>query len=29
MDDFVQSIGLSCYTLYMQDYGGPVGSAWR
>jgi pimeloyl-ACP methyl ester carboxylesterase len=25
MDDFVQSIGLSRYTLYMQDYGGPVG----
>ena len=25
MDDFVQSIGLSHYTLYMQDYGGPVG----
>ena len=25
MDDFAQVIGLSCYTLYMQDYGGPVG----
>src|ERR1700729_271026 len=25
MDDFVQSTGLSHYTLYMQDYGGPVG----
>jgi pimeloyl-ACP methyl ester carboxylesterase len=25
MDDFTQSIGLSRYTLYMQDYGGPVG----
>jgi pimeloyl-ACP methyl ester carboxylesterase len=25
MDDFVQAIGLSHYTLYMQDYGGPVG----
>jgi pimeloyl-ACP methyl ester carboxylesterase len=25
MNDFVQSIGLSRYTLYMQDYGGPVG----
>jgi pimeloyl-ACP methyl ester carboxylesterase len=25
MDDFTQSIGLSPYTLYMQDYGGPVG----
>jgi pimeloyl-ACP methyl ester carboxylesterase len=25
MDDFAQSIGLSHYTLYMQDYGGPVG----
>ena len=25
MDDFTQSIGLSHYTLYMQDYGGPVG----
>jgi pimeloyl-ACP methyl ester carboxylesterase len=25
MDDFVQSMGLSHYTLYMQDYGGPVG----
>jgi pimeloyl-ACP methyl ester carboxylesterase len=25
MDDFVQSMGLSRYTLYMQDYGGPVG----
>ena len=25
IDDFTQSIGLSRYTLYMQDYGGPVG----
>jgi pimeloyl-ACP methyl ester carboxylesterase len=25
MDDFTQSLGLSHYTLYMQDYGGPVG----
>jgi pimeloyl-ACP methyl ester carboxylesterase len=25
MDDFVQSMGLSRFTLYMQDYGGPVG----
>jgi pimeloyl-ACP methyl ester carboxylesterase len=25
MDDFVQTLGLSHYTLYMQDYGGPVG----
>jgi pimeloyl-ACP methyl ester carboxylesterase len=25
MDDFTQSMGLSHYTLYMQDYGGPVG----
>jgi pimeloyl-ACP methyl ester carboxylesterase len=25
MDDFVQVLGLSRYTLYMQDYGGPVG----
>jgi pimeloyl-ACP methyl ester carboxylesterase len=25
MDDFVQSMGLSHTTLYMQDYGGPVG----
>jgi pimeloyl-ACP methyl ester carboxylesterase len=25
MDDFTKSIGLSHYTLYMQDYGGPVG----
>jgi pimeloyl-ACP methyl ester carboxylesterase len=25
MDDFSQSIGLTRYTLYMQDYGGPVG----
>jgi pimeloyl-ACP methyl ester carboxylesterase len=25
MDDFTQSIGLSRYTLFMQDYGGPVG----
>jgi len=25
MDDFAQSIGLSRYALFMQDYGGPVG----
>lgn len=25
IDDFTQAIGLSHYTLYMQDYGGPVG----
>ncbi|MGB6743901.1 MAG: alpha/beta hydrolase, partial [Terracidiphilus sp.] len=25
MEDFVQTVGLSRYTLYMQDYGGPVG----
>ena len=25
MTDFTQAIGLSHYTLYMQDYGGPVG----
>jgi pimeloyl-ACP methyl ester carboxylesterase len=25
IDHFTQSIGLSRYTLYMQDYGGPVG----
>ena len=25
MEDFVQTLGLSRYTLYMQDYGGPVG----
>jgi pimeloyl-ACP methyl ester carboxylesterase len=25
MDDFTQTLGLSHYTLYMQDYGGPVG----
>ena len=25
MDDFTQTLGLSRYTLYMQDYGGPVG----
>lgn len=25
INDFTQSIGLSRYTLYMQDYGGPVG----
>jgi pimeloyl-ACP methyl ester carboxylesterase len=25
IDDFTQAIGLSRYTLYMQDYGGPVG----
>ncbi|HEX4006366.1 MAG TPA: alpha/beta hydrolase [Acidobacteriaceae bacterium] len=25
MNDFVQALGLTHYTLYMQDYGGPVG----
>ena len=25
MDDFAQTLGLPRYTLYMQDYGGPVG----
>ena len=25
MDNFTQALGLSHYTLYMQDYGGPVG----
>ena len=25
MNDFTQTLGLSYYTLYMQDYGGPVG----
>jgi pimeloyl-ACP methyl ester carboxylesterase len=25
MDDFTQAIDLSHYTLYMQDYGGPIG----
>jgi pimeloyl-ACP methyl ester carboxylesterase len=25
MDDFAQALGLPHYTLYMQDYGGPVG----
>ncbi len=25
MDDFVEALGLSRFTLYMQDYGGPVG----
>ncbi len=25
MDDFTQALGLSRYTLYMQDYGAPVG----
>ena len=25
IDDFSQALGLSHYTLYMQDYGGPVG----
>jgi len=25
IDDFTQALGLSYYTLYMQDYGGPVG----
>ena len=25
MNDFAQALGLSHYTLYMQDYGGPVG----
>ena len=25
MNGFTQALGLSCYTLYMHDYGGPVG----
>ena len=25
IDDFTQALGLSRYTLYMQDYGGPIG----
>src|SRR6516164_4264119 len=25
MNDFTQALGLSCYTLYVQDYGGPIG----
>src|SRR5262249_271454 len=25
IDDFTQAVGLSHYTLYVQDYGGPVG----
>ena len=25
MDDFTQALGIDRYTLYMQDYGGPVG----
>src|SRR6266568_4209507 len=25
MNHFTETLGLSCYTLYMQDYGGPVG----
>src|SRR6516162_6231873 len=25
MDDFTQAIGLAHYSLYVQDYGGPVG----
>jgi pimeloyl-ACP methyl ester carboxylesterase len=25
MNHFTEALGLSCYTLYMQDYGGPVG----
>ena len=25
IDDFAQAVGLSNYTLYVQDYGGPVG----
>jgi pimeloyl-ACP methyl ester carboxylesterase len=25
LDDFTQALGFSSYTLYMQDYGGPVG----
>jgi pimeloyl-ACP methyl ester carboxylesterase len=25
MHHFTETLGLSCYTLYMQDYGGPVG----
>ena len=31
MEHFAQTLGLSHYTLYMQDYGGPVGfrMVWR
>ncbi len=29
MSHFTESLGLSRYTLYMQDYGGPVAFAWR
>jgi pimeloyl-ACP methyl ester carboxylesterase len=25
MNHFSEALGLSCHTLYMQDYGGPVG----
>src|SRR3569833_929907 len=25
MNDFIEALGLSHYTLYMQDYGGPIG----
>src|SRR5256884_8406691 len=25
INHFTEALGLSCYTLYMQDYGGPVG----
>jgi pimeloyl-ACP methyl ester carboxylesterase len=28
MTGFTEALGLSRYTLYMQDYGGPVGSVW-
>jgi len=29
MNHFAEALGLSRYTLYMQDYGGPVGFAWH
>jgi len=28
MNHFTEALGLSRYTLYMQDYGGPVVFAW-
>ncbi len=28
MNHFTEALGLPRYTLYMQDYGGPVGFAW-
>ena len=29
MNHFTETLRLSRYTLYVQDYGGPVGFAWR